>query len=64
MGAQNVPVQKVVELSVFQKEYFGIKGWMWLVGIVVGLIILDKQGIVDVPLIGGNKKALRRLKRN
>ena len=29
-----------------------------------GLIIIDKQGIMDVPLIGGNKKALKRLKRN
>jgi len=62
MVAQNVPVQKVAVLSFLQKEYFGIKAWMWVVGILIGFMILNKH-VKDIPLIGGNKKALRRLKR-
>ena len=37
---------------------------LWQVLAIVALMFfLDRQGIIDVPLIGGQKKAVRRIRR-
>ena len=40
-----------------------LKLWQVL-AIVALLFFLDRQGIVDVPLIGGQKRAVRRIRRH
>lgn len=49
--------------NLLEEEFLGFKLYI-LVLIVALLLILECKGVVDVPLIGGNKKAIRRIRRN
>jgi len=55
------PKQNFV-LAFLQQTFGPLKLWQWL-AIVVFILYLDRQGIVDVPLIGGQKKVVRNIRR-
>ena len=46
-----------------EEDFFGFKLYL-LVLIIALFLILECKGVVDVQLIGGNKKAIRRIRRN